>query len=900
MGLITPLLLDISLTPDPPYHSKGISMTKRLVVADSATKIEFLTDYFGDNTNGILCRWPLFNTLYQAATGPKTKEMFLFEALPEAEALIKALNDNRDSEVFLAFDCDAIGELVSWQISGYAAQIGAKPEMTKRLRVTGFSRHELDYALQAIESSPPSLGQAAYIRRIFDEYLGRHLQRLLGTDRGPGNLLLRHHNLTILFLLIERHQERQRTKAVHKWQIQGQLEGDGHLFPASLIKGVDLPANGLFSDKDKAQALTAKLEQYPFEVKEVSRSSLEIAPPPPYRLPELAHDASVRLGLDLGRTIAIVMKLYYGIDYQGHIMGLITSFSPDAPPPSSTTLIALREQVTELSGKLALGEHVDLDTGMIVPLLPQLDGTHFSQSLNQDETALYDLIRKRALASQMKPAIGETIRIEFLVNREYVFQSHCLELTDTGFLQALPEKMPQAQTTYPSTGVEQGQKFRATLQCQPSPSGGQVLESYTTESLFEELADFSIVPDPETISLLGELAALKYLAINEQGRFETTEQATQVATILERAFPKMQGLNLSAYIEQTINEALSGRKDLPFALKQFSQTLMLHGKPLVKPKISPKVQPSRAKTSSTIIKQTSPRPGAEESDAPSDTPDSAPPLPPEAQLPADNPAATTPLPPQEQSSPENELKDDKITSDEGQKRETEPPPIDELQGNGEPKPEQTPETLAPSDDLLKLFADTLTSNAAEADPMPQQPAPIDKAGQPLETPPKRAHDSQQGKDCPACGQPMTIKEDHFGTYWQCTGFPACRYSETGQELPCPLCGQILARKQTPTGKHFFACEENGCQFMSWSTPHYLPCGLCDSPYLVEKIVQGGPQLRCPRAGCSYAQPFPEQPVATEPTPVSTSPKKVMVRRAVSGTGTTAGGTKKVRVVRRKS
>lgn len=882
-------------------------MTKRLIIADSAAKIALLTAYYGDNTTGTLCQWPLFRTSFKTIVEGKSTEIFHFEALPEAEELCATLNANLDREIILAFDGDAKGELLSWQIGGYASQIGAGPDIIKRLKPTGFSRHEIDSTLQAITSPDTQIGQAAYSRLIFDDYLGRHLQRLLGTDRGPGNVLLRHHSLTILFMLNDRQYEQRMNRHIPKWQIIGQVEGAERSFPATLTKGLDIPTRGLFSDQGKALSLTNKLKTHPLEVDSVIHSPLKIAPPPPYHLPELAQDALTLLGLNLIQVAAIVTKLYHGVDHQGEVIGLISSPFPGTNPPATATIATLRDQVSTLYGKSNLGEQIDLSTGMIVPLLPHLDGTNFIPPLNQDETSLYKLIWTRAIASQMKPAVGESSCLDFLVNRKYGFQSHFHELTDYGFLQILPEQISQWQVPCPLAGIEKGQKFNASLLCQPSPREGQGLEPYTIESLFAELADFSIVPDADTVTLLGNLAALGYLVASEQGFLAATSLTNQVVTIVGKAFPKMQGLNLAAYIEQTINEAVTGRKNLSFALKQFDQTLMLHGKTLIKPKLPPKTPASRPRTSATIIKQTVTRPVPEKTSPPPDTSESSL-SPQEADISTPEPAidpSTVALPSQEDQFPsETEIEatqeEHRPTTDDSRSKEVAPPLPDELECDEESQPESThQEPLAPSEDLLKLFADALVSSTPEAETTEQQPTPSGSADHPPEQP-QKSPINLQGKECPTCGQAMTIMEDHFGTYWRCTGFPTCRYSETAQELPCPQCGHILTKKQTSTGKHFFACEDSDCQFMSWSAPHYLPCGLCDAPYLVEKIVQGSPQLRCPRAGCSYAQPFPEQPTENEPPQAGASPKKVVVRRAVPGTGKTTTGTKKVRVVRRRS
>ncbi|MEW6218557.1 MAG: type I DNA topoisomerase, partial [Thermodesulfobacteriota bacterium] len=170
------------------------------------------------------------------------------------------------------------------------------------------------------------------------------------------------------------------------------------------------------------------------------------------------------------------------------------------------------------------------------------------------------------------------------------------------------------------------------------------------------------------------------------------------------------------------------------------------------------------------------------------------------------------------------------------------------------------------------------------------------------------------KDCPECGRSMILKEDRFGRFWSCSGFPACRHSQSfekakEQEVPCPLCGtgQIL-RKRTPAGRTFFVCSQSSCDLMAWSRPHGEPCQLCGSPYLVEKAtVDGRVVLRCPRAGCRYQQPLPGEDGLDLVTGAglapgsadAAAPAKVrrLVRR-VSGSG--GGGKKRRVVVRRKS
>jgi ssDNA-binding Zn-finger/Zn-ribbon topoisomerase 1 len=162
------------------------------------------------------------------------------------------------------------------------------------------------------------------------------------------------------------------------------------------------------------------------------------------------------------------------------------------------------------------------------------------------------------------------------------------------------------------------------------------------------------------------------------------------------------------------------------------------------------------------------------------------------------------------------------------------------------------------------------------------------------------------KACPDCGRVLWLKEDRFGKYWYCSGHPECRYSASyekdgGPGLLCPVCrtGTVVT-KHTPTGKIFYVCPEQDCEFMAWSKPHAIACQVCDSPFLVEKKnLDGRLSLRCPRAGCTFTRPLSGTGGAEQESVAAPLKKKVLVRRVAPGSGGSGGATKKVRIVRRK-
>jgi len=903
-------------------------MAELLVVVDSEAKAQFMKEYFRDRADCLVCEGPLFKTSHQISSGAPSGLLFQFDGLPAAQHCLDALHDFQDKEILLALDENALANYLCWQISSYVAQRGGRQGAVKRLTVKAFSKENMDAAQRLAWPVDAKLGPSFYNHKLFDDCLAHHLVRLVGTDRGPGNLPLRKNSLTTLFLLAEREQERSMFPLVPKWQVQAKLAtATKDTITVYLTKGMDLAADGLIVNEAKARIVRDLFWQTTFRVDAKNRLPLMITAPEPYQLAELLHDAMVLLDLYPTTTMDMVRKLFHGVPVGDRIGGLITSpvrhqRGVDRAPVPGAEIIGqemvadLRRQVATLYGEAALDDRPRPTLGMIIPVSAELSGADLAQVLSQDEIALYDLIRMRAFASQMRPAVGYTVTIDFLAGKENIFQAHFHELDDPGFLQTTPLQMAHLQTSIPAAGIKDGQEFRPIkVECESIVNEGQGAERYTIETLLAALADFSVAPDMSTINMLDSMIKAGYATISKQGRLKTEENASKVVTILDRAFPRMQGINLAAYIEQTITEAASSRKDLPFALKQFDQTLMLHGKTLVKAKVTTaKVQP-RTRTSSTIIKQAAPTVEAILSIPPKESGAFGPineglPL-------AESPREVSPQIPvtagpdqsQEPIAPESSASDTWAESPSGgdwteslpeeSARPAEMMEEDKASHPAElganPPAEETQADAWP-DDLQKIFADALTGVSATAD-----------AAETATSPAAAVPPTEQSRPCPACGKSLLLREDHFGAFWKCSGFPGCRYSEATNQadasLVCPLCGHGLTRKQTPTGKSFYVCGHQECQFMSWSIPHYLPCGLCDSPYLVEKTVRGIPQLRCPRAGCTYGQPLPEENLETIPPPIAPAAvpttKKFLVRRVAPGSST-GGGTKKVRIVRRRT
>jgi ssDNA-binding Zn-finger/Zn-ribbon topoisomerase 1 len=532
---------------------------------------------------------------------------------------------------------------------------------------------------------------------------------------------------------------------------------------------------------------------------------------------------------------------------------------------------------------------------MIFPLRPQVTAEHIA-ALDDNEAKIYELIRCRALASQMKAAVGEHFKVEIGVGPEAFFTTQFRSVSEKGFLAVYLGRYDKSlREENPLVALKEGQNLNI-IKLIPEQTGGMAAEHYTLETLFADLSEFASVADPGNIFMLQGMINSGYIVVAKDGYLTLGDHIKKVTSILSKAFPHMQGINLSAYIEQTIAEATTGRKGLDSALKQFDQALIFQGRPLIKA-ILPSMIKSRTRRSSTIIKQVS----AEQTEeiVQASTPQAAVSV--DVEMPQGEPVEqveqVVATEAREGGDTVEAVDEDAVAGPQAGAavEEIMAETLEEPAFLDEEESDEWPEELQKAFEAALQESDTEDA-ARQAAPAA---APVSQMAA------EKSVETDQGHCCQVCGKAMLLKEDRFGKFWSCSGFPGCRHTEAfnrdAQVMYCPICreGEIV-NKRTPSGKPFYVCIDPDCEFMSWAKPHYASCQVCDSQYLVEKKSSSGKMvLCCPKAGCDYSQPLVgEGSVVGEVA--KPAKRKVRVRRKVGSAPLGSGGGKKlVRVVRRK-
>jgi hypothetical protein len=463
-------------------------------------------------------------------------------------------------------------------------------------------------------------------------------------------------------------------------------------------------------------------------------------------------------------------------------------------------------------------------------------------------------------------------------------------------------------------------------------------DRYTRETLFQELSEIGLDSEVAYAAMFELMLQLEYLHLDAGGLITGNEPALQMARHIDSILPQMPGLNLIAYIAQTIDEAVSGRKDLADAVDQFNQTLVHQGipvgkrktetekaskqtaaagpsirrnsleqkKPNSKKRLSAKdysslqqafqnhagssansaerriisSKGSHEKIDVKVVSFGAPPPEAEATVAEKIAPETVSGEDIAGETPAGEPedGVTEDGAPEngatEVGTAEDRAAEDGATEDGGQG------PGDGGQGPGDGAAEG------------RATGGGATEDGAAEDRNTEEIASEDRStrdsGQGSEAVDLESKDGSGDGDEPAAVDEDTdaVESEDDVIESRISAF------EENLSMQCPICksGEITAEK-TIKKKTYFKCLNRACNFISWGKPYHMACPRCNNPFLIEQERNGRTILSCPRSTCNYWQEDPADKAAdTDPEqPAAVKSKKTRPRRGIV----------KRRVVRRK-
>ena len=337
-------------------------------------------------------------------------------------ALKAAMKDA--SELILATDPDREGESISWHLRELL-----KPKVkVRRIVFHEITEEAVKAALAEAHDLDENLVRAQESRRILDRLYGYTLSPVLWKKVQTGLSAGRVQSVAVR-LIVEREEERLAFRAAGYWDLEAKLRGGATEFGATLAKvggqrvatGKDFDSKGvltsttvkLLGEKDAKGLRETLMRRLPWTVTSVEEKPFNKRPSPPFTTSTLQQEANRKLGFASERTMQIAQRLFQGMDLGGgDLEGLISYHRTDSTTLSTKALAEAENAVKELYGAEYHNQRqYQTKVRNAQEAHEAIRPTHFHRTpaslekiLESDELKLYELIWKRAVASQMADA----------------------------------------------------------------------------------------------------------------------------------------------------------------------------------------------------------------------------------------------------------------------------------------------------------------------------------------------------------------------------------------------------------------------------------------------------------------------------------------------------------------
>jgi DNA topoisomerase-1 len=565
---------------------------KKLVIVESPAKARKIGGYLGDEfiveaSVGHIRDLPQraadipkeYKGIAWAKEGVNIEEDFapLYVINPDKKAKVAELKElmKGADELILATDEDREGEAIAWHLVEVL-----KPKIPiKRMVFNEITKEAIQKAVHETRDLDYHLIDAQETRRVLDRLFGYRLSPVLWKKVMPRISAGRVQSVATR-LIVEKERERMAFISSSWWDLTAKCElgfdarligVDGKKVAATSDFGADGAikekslSNILLLDEQSAKALVDSLKSTSLTVKSIEDSPRTERPKPPFTTSTLQQDAGGRLGWGAQITMRIAQRLYEN--------GYITYMRTDSVNLSEQAITAARNAAKALYGANHVAESPRVYAGKSKnaqeaheAIRPAGDAFRtpgeLAPELSRDEFALYDLIWKRTVASQMADAKKMQMRVDFEVTtndgKAALFRANGSVITFHGFLAAYDEisdeKNENEDRRLPAMTVGQGIKV-SEYNCEGHDTKPPA--RYTEPTLVKKLEELGIGRPSTFASIIQTIQDRGY--VYKRGRaLVPTFLAFSVTGLLEQHFAKLVDYEFTASMEEDLDKIASG------------------------------------------------------------------------------------------------------------------------------------------------------------------------------------------------------------------------------------------------------------------------------------------------------------------------------------------------------
>jgi DNA topoisomerase-1 len=543
-----------------------------VVVVESPAKAKTINKYLGDGFT-VLASFGHVRDLPPKDGSVRPAENFAMDweaderGTKQVAAIIRALKGART--LYLATDPDREGEAISWHVRAMLEDKRAlKGVDVQRITFNEITRTAVQRAMKQPRDLDMPLIEAYLARRALDYLVGFTLSPVLWRKL-PGSRSAGRVQSVALRLVCEREAEIEAFVPREYWTVEAQfLTPAGAPFTARLthLEGKKLDQFDL-NNAELAARAKAAVEAGQFSVAKVERRRVKRNPPPPFTTSTLQQEASRKLGMGAQAAMRTAQQLYEGVELNGETTGLITYMRTDGVQMAREAIDSIRAHVGQVFGRdyvpatsreyLSKQKNAQEAHEAVRPTDVSRTPEQVAAYLNHEQQRLYELIWKRAVASQMQSAELDQVAVDVGAGKT-VMRANGSIIAFDGFLKLYREgtddtaedddsKMlpPMAERDpLKRTGVEAEQHFT-----QPPPR-------FSEASLVKRMEELGIGRPSTYASILSVLRDRNYVRM-ENKRFVPEDRGRLVDT------------GFTAGLEEKLDDVSDGRLDWRKLMQSF-------------------------------------------------------------------------------------------------------------------------------------------------------------------------------------------------------------------------------------------------------------------------------------------------------------------------------------------
>ncbi|WP_181876603.1 type I DNA topoisomerase [Staphylococcus warneri] len=539
-----------------------MTLADNLVIVESPAKAKTIEKYLGKRYK-VIASMGHVRDLPRSQMGVDTEDNYepKYITIRGKGPVVKELKKHakKAKKVFLASDPDREGEAIAWHLSKILELEDSKENRVVFNEITKDAVKDSFKHPRGIEMD---LVDAQQARRILDRLVGYNISPVLWKKVKKGLSAGRVQSVA-LKLVIDRENEIRNFKPEEYWTIEGEFRYKKSKFTAKFLHYKNKPYK--LNKKEDVEKITAALDGDEFEITNVNKKEKTRNPANPFTTSTLQQEAARKLNFKARKTMMIAQQLYEGIDLkrQGTV-GLITYMRTDSTRISDQAKSEAKNYIIDkygneyVSKRKASGKQGDQDAHEAIrPTSTLRTPEEMKSFLTRDQHRLYKLIWERFVASQMAPAILDTIALDVTQN-DIKFRANGQTIKFKGFMtlyvETKDDKDSDKENKLPK--LEQGYKVTAT-QIEPAQHFTQPPPRYTEARLVKTLEELKIGRPSTYAPTIDTIQKRNYVKL-ESKRFMPTELGEIVYEQVKEYFPEIIDVEFTVNMETLLDKIAEG------------------------------------------------------------------------------------------------------------------------------------------------------------------------------------------------------------------------------------------------------------------------------------------------------------------------------------------------------